>query len=258
MATATHKPKWLRLTDKLLPVLVSQGSAHLDPRRQSLDPNLAYVPYGAFLHWCGSLDCSMYANERGLHAVAIAVTRQCLESLSLVTLGLWDDVRRRQLLEKWRDGKLSPGELRHHLERHIWPAFRPGLWSEPWSEFFANLCRAIQPYSHYTAELSGWQWQDLAWSWSGVDAPTGVTTMGPQTYDPLKASRVTLLHALLTWTLRRLFTDMTHVLSPVQRAAVDELGKSLGRSKLLFKKKDWALELAPHVVFREGAAWLDE
>lgn len=257
MPASTHKPRWLRLTDELVPVVVSQASMHLDPRRQPLDPNLANVPYAAFLHWCACHSCSMDANERGLHAVSVALVRQCLEALSLVALGLWNDPRREKLLLDWLEGKLSPGELRQKLDQHVWPGFHPGLWGESWSEFFANLCRAVQPYSHYTPELMGWQWQDLAWSWSG-DRPTGFTMIGPQTYDPLKASRVTLLHALLTWTVGRILTDLTDVLNPIQRTAVDDLGKSLGRSKLLFKKKDWAVELRPYLVFREGVSWLDE
>ncbi len=254
----TYKPRWLRLADKLVPVVVSQGEAHLRPQRQTLDLNLAPVPYAAFLHWCACHSCSMDANEQGLHAVAVALVRQCLESLSLVALGLWDNPRRQSLLQQWSEGKLSHGQLRQQLDQHIWPAFRPGLWSEPWRDFFANLCQAVQPYSHYTPQLMGWQWQDLAWTWNVDAPPTGVTMIGPQTYDPLKASRVTLLHALLTWTVGRLLTDMTNVLNPVQRAAVDELGKSLGRSKLLFKKKDWALELLPYVVFRSGVTWVDD
>jgi len=29
-------------------------------------------------------------------------------------------------------------------------AYGTGLWDEPWSDFYGNLARAVQPYAHYT------------------------------------------------------------------------------------------------------------
>ena len=57
------------------------------------------------------------------------------------------------LLLDWKNGKKSHGEVRKALERAVWPRYGVGLWSEPWSDFYANLARAVQPYAHYTPEL---------------------------------------------------------------------------------------------------------
>jgi hypothetical protein len=66
------------------------------------------------------------------------------------------------LLEAWKTGKKSQGELRRALQREIWPSYGTGLWNEPWAEFYANLAQAVQPYAHYTQQLQGWQFETLS------------------------------------------------------------------------------------------------
>lgn len=76
--------------------------------------------------------------------------------------------------------------------------------------------------------------------------------VGPSAYDPIKASRVMLLHSLTTWALARLLLENSSRGDHAElRDVVQELGLALGKSRLLFKSKDWATEIAPHVLFKE-------
>ena len=75
----------------------------------------------------------------------------------------------------------------------------------------------------------------------------------------MKALRISLLHALVVWTLGRIVI-INHRFSNHDEVAslVFELGKLLGASKLLFKSKNWADEIAPHVLFLLGKSYVDD
>jgi hypothetical protein len=130
-----------------------------------------------------------------------------------------------------------------------------GLWDEPWADFFGNLARAVQPYAHYSPQLLGWQ---MAFHGYG-GGNRFLVKVGPAAYDALKASRIALLHALVIWTLARLLLQNSQLPDVSDlAAAVSALGNALASSKLLFKSKNWADELAPHVLFKPGHDWQDD
>lgn len=250
----TTKPRWLELGDQLLGPILAIARTSLDQPWTTGDYDASQVPTLAVFHLAASLDSSLDANEKGRHAVAVSLTRHCIEALTLIDVSLQDEAFAVPLLQKWRDGKKTSGELRQELENKIWPKYRSGLWDEPWSEFFGNLSRAVQPYAHVSRELLEWQWAVID---SDIQDQKFTVAMGQ--YDPLKASRITLLHVLVGWTLGRLLlANRSNSEVGVISAKIQELGQELGSSKLLMKKKDWALELLPNVFFKEGVDWRDK
>ena len=130
-----------------------------------------------------------------------------------------------------------------------------GLWDEPWSEFYGNLARSVQPYAHYTTELQGWQLAIVSYPGGGEF----VVAAGLQTYDPLQATRITLFHMLLTWMLgRMLLAHHQNALVRNRETEISELGRAIAKSKLLFHGQDWGAQLAPHVLFMPGRGWWDD
>ena len=252
--TAPRKPKWLKLGDQLMGPLIGMGLAATQAHRLSTD-DLHALPFLALCHHAGCLEASDYANRHGKHSAAVCLVRQSVEALTIVEIGLQDPSFAEPLIADWKEGRKSQGELRKALEQTVWPRYGLGLWHETWAEFYANLARSVQPYAHYTPELQGWQFAAF-----GYDGDLGFwATFGPETYDALQASRVTLLHVLLTWMLGRIL--LAHGKSPdvLQREqGIRELGKALSSSKLLFKGGDWGVQLAPHMLFKPGVNWRDE
>lgn len=253
-AGARRHPRWLVLCDQLTWPIVGMGLAAL--QESVADPDLDYVPVLALLHFAHALLSSMDANGEGRHSVAVSLTRQCVETLTLVDLGLQSSTYRHPLLRAWKDGKIRHGALRQRLERDVWTRYGTGLWAEPWAEYFGNLAGAVQPYAHYTEELQGWQFVDLHTNFDSLEA---VTMFGLHGYDALKASRITLLHALSGWTLARLLLSHGRHPEVLKRSAtITAWGKALGSSNLLFREKAWDAQLMPHMIFRSSAAWEDE
>jgi hypothetical protein len=245
-------PKWLQITDELLVGLLRTVHSTLESNPSVKDHHLTVIPQLAVFHLSACLHSSMDANENGLHSAAVCLVRQCVEALTVIELGMQPPAFKDCLLQEWDNGKHSHGELRRLLEDHVWPTYGKGLWGEPWAEFFGNFARAVQPYAHYTPQLMNWQ---MAVDWHNSSGQM-LVRVGPTAYDPIKASRITLLHSLTTWVLARtLLENSSPGDHPEMRRVVEELGLALGRSKLLFKSKDWAAEIAPHVLFREGRGW---
>lgn len=219
-------------------------------------PNLQvkYIPYMSVCHLSSCLSSSIDANKQGWHSTALCLMRQCVETLTITDLGLQDPNYSQHLLEDWAEGKKSHGELRKRLEQDIWPSYGRGLWDESWMEFFGNLARSVQPYAHYSRELQEWQWAVVRQN----SDTSFIATMGPYTYDALRASRITLLHILAIWALARILLETKSSNSITQkRNSVSELRKALADSKLLFKGKDWATQLMPHVYFKHGHSYID-
>jgi hypothetical protein len=194
------------------------------------------------------LDASGSANEQGYHAVAICLTRQCVEALTIVEAAFLEPPHPERLLSKWLKG--SPqGNLRKEIERLAWPNYGKGLWDEPWSEYFANLAKAVQPYSHYTPELLQWQLAVM----SNSDGKSFIAGAGPGTFDPLKGHRVSLLHVLIIWSLGRiLFENRPDVKGLISYQDVDDLGQSLANSNLLIPGSEWAIQLWPHMFLKKN------
>lgn len=251
---SSQRPKWLILSDDLLGPLMQLAFATLDARI-SENPDLAMIPHCALLHLADCLATSMEANEQGRHSAAICLVRQCVETMTIVDLGLRGRDETDEMMAGWNSGKKSHGELRAWLEREMWPRYGKGLWDEPWADFFRNLSRAVQPYAHYTHELMGWQFRLVHYAGGN----RYLAEVGRGSYDPLKASRITLFHALLCWTIGRLLQESGNAKSIRGFSLqIRELGVALGSSKLLFDRGDWGLQLLPDMPFRPGSDWHDE
>lgn len=132
------------------------------------------------------------------------------------------------------------------LRRTAWPKYGNGLWDESWTEFFTRLAKAVQPYAHCSRELLQWNLAAL------TDRGSGRFVAGVRMYDPVKASRLTLFHILVAWTLGRLlFANRPSSASMVEERDVETLGGALSRCDLLMQGQDWSVQLWPHMFFKE-------
>ncbi len=231
--------------------LVGMGVATARSHRLST-PDLQSMGELSLWHHAGCLEASNHANRQGKHSAAICLVRQSVEALTIAEIGLQEPEFAEAHLVAWKEGKKSHGALRKSLEQNVWPKYGTGLWDETWADFYGNLSRAVQPYAHYTPELQGWQFATVSY-----DGGTEFTAMlGLNTYDALQATRITLLHMILTYTLGRIL--LAHGRNPdviSRQADILELGKALGSSKLLFKRGEWWAQLAPHMLFSPGYDW---
>lgn len=164
--------------------------------------------------------------------------------LTVVDLGLSDADESDSLLGQWIDGAKSQGELREWLEQNLWSSRGAGLWTETWTEFFANLAKAVQPYAHYSSELMAWQPSIERVARQGEHALL-LTKIAVKNYDATRATRVTLLHAILTWALMRILAAHK-VEGPISAEILTELGRSLGGSEYLeVGLTDWSRQFWP-------------
>jgi hypothetical protein len=246
------KPDWLTLGEELMEPAVTMTRDTL--RSNALPDGIRPLPELALYHHIACMSAGYRANLDGNHSVAMCLVRQSVEALTIVEIGVQPEAFAAPVLEAWQDGRLSQGELRQRLEREVRPNYGVGLWNESWAEFAGNLARAVQPYAHYTPQLLGWQFQTVAMNAEG----RGFVAIGPNTYDPLKASRVTLLHSLLNWALGRvLLAADACPLAQEHEASVCLLGRALSESKLLFERGEWWTQLSPHMWFKPGHDWRD-
>ena len=243
-----NPPAWLRPGNRLLWPILRRARAAVDERKSG-DLSLDFIPSSAVIHLIDCLQTSIETNVKGRHAVAISLVRQCVEALTLVEIGLQQPAYRNPILHDWRDQSKKPGELRKILERDVWPTYGTGLWKESWAEFAGEFARAVQPYAHYTQLLQGWQ---LAVA-SGNKLHRGqdghyifIAKLGINTYDPVKATRITLLHCLLVWVVARILAA-NHV-SNINASDVALLGNQLANSDLLGREKvTWHQQFWPHM-----------
>lgn len=252
---ASHEePLWFSIGDSLMwPLIGMAATSCRENKLSTLD--LQSLGELSVLHHAACLETSIHANKRGKHSAALCLVRQSIEALSIAEVALQGADWAEPILLAWKQEKKSHGEVRKALERDAWPRYGSGLWAEPWAEFYGNLSRAVQDYAHYTPRLQGWQFVTVA-----HDAEKhAVVTFGLETYDALLATRVTLLHMLLTWMLGRILLAHgrnNHVNELHQQ--IVRLGNALGDSKLLFRNGDWGSQLAPHMFFKHGHTWRDD
>ncbi len=254
-ACSVHPPTWFRIGE---PMIWPCWQVALDvlSKRRTGNLNLDHIPELAAIHFIHCMEASIETNRRGRHAVAVGLVRQCVETLTLIDVGLQEQSRRDPLLEAWRQERKTHGQIRSELERDVWPRYGRGLWNETWAEFFGEFARAVQPYAHYTHLLQGWQLasppgQQLSRS------PDGnylfLAQIGFNTYDGLKASRITLLHCLLTWAMARLVENNGGD-ARIDFKQVAMLGSELGRSEFLGGGAlEWHQEFWPHMFDNPGA-----
>lgn len=103
-------PEWVKLseaanapTNKQVAEVISNLSLPIDVR---------YTPMQAHWFMLDSLLIANRANQDGMHAIAVALTRQTLEAMTIVELGLVQHNHAGSILAKWNENSISPGELR--------------------------------------------------------------------------------------------------------------------------------------------------
>lgn len=210
-------------------------------------------------HWfvLDSLLLANRANREGMHANALALTRQSIEAISVLEVGLCGHKDSANILGQWDSDRLTPGAIRRWLSENVWTAYGSGLWSESWADFMGNLARAVQPYAHYSAQLAKWQTRlhlieesDAGW--------TAVKQLSPRAYDPQKATRITLFHALLMFALGRIWMAQANGADPGFSSLMNRLRLALGKSKYLDgHQTDWDQQFWPFVWSTDGGTILE-
>lgn len=212
-------------------------------------------------HWF-MLDTMLLANQAnraGMHANALALTRQCVEAISVIELGICGHPSVVSMLLKWEADELSPGKLRAWLEDNVWPQYGSGLWTEAWSVFMREFAGAVQPYAHYCRSLAQWQLRlHRTDNPLESDKPLkAIIEMAPRAYDAQKATRITLFHALLTYTLGRVWMAASENDSEFS-AVVNRLGAALGKSRYLDgHQTNWSQQFWAMLWEREGGTILE-
>jgi hypothetical protein len=237
-------PEWLRLGEEILGPLLAETSRVLEVS-SGKDYHITRLPILALYHFAHSLQTSIDANREGRHAVALSLLRHAVEAVTIIELGLVNSDTSYRLLEDWDSRKRSQGELRRALEETSWRQYGNGLWNEPWAEFFSCLARAVQPYAHCSPELLQWNIAAL------TEGLSGRFVAGGGMYDPVKASRLTVFHILVTWTLGRiLFANRPSTPSMVKVNTLAALGIALSKCDFLTQGQDWSVQLWPHMFFK--------
>ncbi|SRR5579871_1475330 len=210
-------------------------------------------------HWfiLDSLLLANRANREGMHANALALTRQCVEAISVIELGLCGHKDSEALLMKWEADELTPGALRKWLSENVWPIYGSGLWSEPWAEFMSKFARAIQPYAHYCSQLAKWQLR-LHGELKSESTPTLLIEYSPHAYDPQKATRITLFHAIITFALARVWITQTRQKDAEFASLINRLRIALGQSKYLDgHQTDWDQQFWAFIWSRQDGTILE-
>lgn len=237
-------PEWFRLADDCTFATMQHIAESI--QELSLPLQVKFVPMQA--HWfiLDSLLLANQANRDGMHANALSLTRQCLEAVSVVELGLTAHSGAAEMLLRWERDKITAGALRAWLEANVWPSYGAGLWTEPWSEFMRQLAGAIQPYAHYTSRLAQWQ-AHLMGQHDPAEPDSMIVRFAPRAYDPQKATRITLFHAILTYMLARIWIAAHGRDDSEFVALINRLGQALGTSKYLdghqtnWEQQFWAM-----------------
>lgn len=220
-------PEWFVRTEEATSEVMGRIASATNAASMSLQ--VRFLPQKAHWFLLDSLFLANQANRDGMHANALSLTRQCVEAISVLELGLCSHKDAESTLIKWEQDGLTPGKLRAWLEANVWPTYGSGLWTESWATFMRQFAAALQPYAHYSTMLS--QWQDQLLPDNGSDQTHKMVRIAPRAYDPQKSTRITLLHAILTYILGRIYlADHNDLeLSPL----VLRLGSALSSSKYL-------------------------
>jgi hypothetical protein len=250
-------PEWFTISEEATPAIMRRIADTV--KSVQMTPQVSSAPMLA--HWfvLDSLLLANQANRDGMHANALGLTRQCYEAINIIELGICGHADAETILLKWDSDNLTPGKLRAWLQANVWAQYGPGLWQEPWSTFMREFAGAIQPYAHYGRSLAQWQlrlhhFPDSAEPDAELKA---IIEMRPRAYDPQKATRITLFHALLDYTLGRIWLAANG--SDTEFAAlVARLGTALGKSRYLDgHQTDWSHQFWAMVWKRGGGTILE-
>lgn len=213
-------------------------------------------------HWfmLDSLLLANRANREGMHANALSLTRQCLEALTVIELGICRHAEAEAMLLKWDSDALTAGKLRAWLAENVWPLYGSGLWTESWSTFMKEFSAALQPYAHYGSKLAQWQVRLLPSMATPEDfssSTTALIELRPRAYDAQKATRITLFHAVLVYALGRIWMASNSA-DPEFRSVIARLGIALGKSRYLDgHSTDWGQQFWAMLWAREGSTVLE-
>lgn len=219
-----------------------------------------FVPRLAHWFLLDTLFLANRANRDGMHANALALTRQCVEATGVIELGICRHPDAEGTLIRWDKDGLNPGRLRAWLESNLWWKYGAGLWAEPWPIFMREFAAAVQPYAHYGPSLAQWQvrlhrvYEDQS---DSVHDEHAVIEMRPRAYDPQKATRITLFHAILTFALGRIWVAANP--HDVEFAAlINRLRIALGKSRYLDgHQTDWSQQFWAMMWERGGGTILE-
>lgn len=202
-------------------------------------------------HWflLDTLYLANQANRDGMHANALALLRQCIEAISIIEIGMSNHQDAGDILSLWQSNKKSAGQLRQWLEANVWKQYGLGLWGESWTDFYAKLASAVQPYAHYSGLLAQWQSKLISIP-SKSNETEMVIKIGPRLYDPQKATRITLYHILITYALGRIWVTYHTDEDPDFNKLLGSLGEALRNSKFLDgSSTDWSQQFWSTVLF---------
>lgn len=238
---------WFALSNEL--TLETNEKIATSLRDIGLSIRTKYFPQQAHWFLCDTLLLANQANKEGIHANALSLTRQCIEAISIIELGLCKHHQAEDILVEWSNQNISAGRIRKWLEDNVWENYGTGLWSEPWNEFFAKLSKAVQPYAHYSSQLAQWQHR-LVGNLTEEAPQEMIIEIGPRQYDPQKATRITLFHVLVTYTLARIWLASSELENRSFEALVFQAGNALGKSAFLDgHQTDWEQQFWATVLF---------
>jgi hypothetical protein len=243
-------PEWFAAAEGAIPEVLRRLAKAVD--HLPLPIQIGLAPSQAFWFLAASMTLAREANLRGMHANALSITRQCLEAISIVELGLSREDSAAAVLESWLHNKETPGSIRKWLASHAWPSYGKGLWSESWSEFMSKLCKAVQPYAHYSSSLAQWQTR-LHYFPDKCEEMRLILEFRPNIYDPQKATRITLYHGLIYFTLARIWIATSADRDPGFEVMADKLKIALGKSAYLDgDHTNWDEQFWAMMWFKDG------
>lgn len=109
--------------------------------------------------------------------------------------------------------------------------------------FMRQFAAALQPYAHYGCSLAQWQLRLHGFTETPNDPEhpwQALIEMKPRAYDPQKATRITLFHAILTFTLGRIWMAANSDGRDFA-ALINRLRVALGKSRYLDgHQTDWS------------------
>ncbi|PCH52111.1 MAG: hypothetical protein COC20_04295 [Cellvibrionales bacterium] len=248
-------PEWFKLSEEATPLVMKGVSDAAATNNMNLQVRSAPM----LAHWfmLDSLLLANQANREGMHANALSLTRQCLEALNVIELGICGHKEAETILERWDSDKITAGKLRAWLQNNVWPQYGTGMWSETWSVFMREFASALQPYAHYGSKLAQWQVCLLP----GVSSENGsikaLIEMKPRAYDSQKATRITLFHAILIYTLGRIYIA-GHNNEKELNQLIIRLGSALGSSRYLDgHATDWGQQFWAMLWSKDGSTVLE-
>jgi len=238
---ASSIPEWFEIIDTATQQVMQRIAGAVAANTMSLQVRSSPM----LAHWfiLDTLLLANGANRQGMHANALALTRQCIEAISVVELGICNHPDAEGMLLKWDGDRATAGELPKWLQANVWPHYGTGLWTEPWDVFMREFASAIQPYAHYGRDLAQWQLRLQGFAEISEDPKVAgrcLIEMRPRAYDPQKATRITLFHGLLTYVLGRVWMASNPGDDQFD-ALMSRLGTALGKSRYLDgHSTDWS------------------